>query len=103
MPRTHAGLLGQILDGERRIEMLARPAEQRCEAAAWRLKFQQRRELRLAAAAAVLKHQPAPGVLPALGAPIPPHPRPRRIDAGGATPPKSQIVLPRAKSGAVRA
>src|SRR3954468_21013517 len=32
MPRTHAGLLGQVLDGERRIEMLARPGEQRSEA-----------------------------------------------------------------------
>jgi cell volume regulation protein A len=27
MPRTHAGLLGQILDGQRRIEMFARPGQ----------------------------------------------------------------------------
>ena len=34
MPRAHAGLLGQILHRQGRIEMLARPGQQRPEAPA---------------------------------------------------------------------
>ena len=33
MPRTHAGLLGEILHRQRRVEMFARPGQQRPEAA----------------------------------------------------------------------
>jgi hypothetical protein len=36
MPRTHAGLFGKVLHRQRRIEMLARPGEQRPEPAAGR-------------------------------------------------------------------
>src|SRR6478672_6910945 len=83
MPRAYAGLLGQILDGERRIEMLARPTQQRSEAAARRLQFQQRGELRLAAAAAVVEHKLARGLLRNLVAEILNCHCERQIDAGG--------------------
>ena len=82
MPRTHAGLLGEILDRQRRIEMLARPGQQRPEAAVRRLQFQQRGELRLAAAAAVVEHQLLRGLLRDLVAVIFRDHRQRQIDAG---------------------
>ena len=34
VPRTHAGLLGHVLDRQGRVEMFARPGQQRREAAA---------------------------------------------------------------------
>src|ERR1700682_1714073 len=83
MPRTHAGLLGQVLDGEWRIEMLARPGQKRSEAPARRFQFQQRRELRLAAAAAVIEHELARGLLRDLLAMILGYHGERQIDAGG--------------------
>ena len=43
-------LLGEVLHRQRRVEMFARPGKQRLEAPGRRLQFQQRRELRLAAA-----------------------------------------------------
>ncbi len=82
MPRTHAGLLGHVLDRQRRVEMLARPGQQRPEAAVRRLQFQQRGELRLAAAAAVIEHELARGLLRDLVAVILRDHRQRQIDAG---------------------
>ena len=82
MPRTHAGLLGEILHRERRIEMFARPGQQRPEAAVRRLQFQQRGELRLAAAAAVIEHELPGGLLRDLVAVIFRDHRQRQIDAG---------------------
>jgi hypothetical protein len=63
MPRTHAGLISQILDRQWRIEMVAHPDQQRPETTVRRLQFQQRGELRLAAATVVVDNKLARGVL----------------------------------------
>src|SRR3982074_2109311 len=83
MTRTHAGLFGEVLDRQWRIEMLARPAEQRSEAPGRRLQFQERGELRLAAAAAVVEHELPRSFLRDLLAEILRDKRQRQIDAGG--------------------
>ena len=61
---------------------LARPGQQRPEPAVRRLQFQQRGELRLAAAAAVIEHQLLGGLLRDLVAVIFRDHRQRQIDAG---------------------
>src|ERR1700730_688169 len=63
--------------------MFARPGQQRPEAARRRLQLQQRRELRLAAAAAVIEHELTRGLLRDLLAEILARHREREIDAGG--------------------
>ena len=82
MPRAHAGLFGEVFHRQRCIEMFARPDQEFSEAAARRFQFQQRRELRLAAAAAVIEHELARGLLRDLLAKILGHHGERQIDAG---------------------
>src|SRR6266852_3447542 len=62
--------------------MLAGPAQQRSEATAGCLQFQERGELRLAAAAALIEHELARGFLRDLVAEIFRDKRQRQIDAG---------------------
>ncbi len=83
MPCAHVGLLGQALHGQILIEMLARPGEQRLEAAARRFQFEQRRELRLPARAAVIDDELLRGRLRDLVAELVGDHRQREIDAGG--------------------
>src|SRR6516225_9020309 len=83
MPRAHAGALGEILHRQGCVEMLARPGEQRTETAVRRLQLQERRKLRLPAAAPMIEHELACGVLRDLLAMILGDHRERKVDAGG--------------------
>ena len=83
MPRAHAGTIGQVLHRQRRVEIFARPGQQRAEPAVRRLQLQQRGELRLAAAAAMIEHELARGVLRDLLAMVLHDHGQRKVDPGG--------------------
>src|SRR6185437_7296762 len=73
----------EIVHGELFVEMLTRPGEQGRKTAGRRLQFQERGELRLPAAAAMIEHELARGLLRNLLAKILGNKRERQIDACG--------------------
>jgi hypothetical protein len=77
VPRTHAGLLGHVLDRQRRVEMFARPGQQRREAArrclglakvwgCWKQVSGRKRKLRLGARRTSPLPQPKRTLLPSV-------------------------------------
>src|SRR5262245_29560399 len=83
MPCAHAGAVSEIIDRESRAKVLARPGQERPEAPRRRLQLQELRELRLAAAPAMIEHELARGLLHDLLAVIFADHGEREIDAGG--------------------